>query len=230
VTPTGDPASPAAPDLASQLASERSARETVEQRLREVQTREGRLRNDLGAYRNRLRELEDASHSDNTGPPTYGDPTPTGYTPQYNANPYGPAPDPMTTYRQNQDLLMFKVDHPESRAVWDELQKLVNDPAKVGDFISYRTVPHSQTGQPYVEPDVARTYQAALREIELRTLKAEKAASSPPTSNPAFGVISGVSASNVEGPIDLSNLTPEQIREKFPEAFAAQQTKDIWGR
>jgi hypothetical protein len=75
------------------------------------------------------------------------------------------------------------------------------------------------TGQPF--RSVYKTYKRIADHLELEELRKHQASSNP-NRNPAFGAISGSSAASTPEQIDVSDLTPEQMKERFPEAFAPE--------
>lgn len=231
-TPT--PSAGAAPTPAPAPEVDHAARAAeLEAKLREFQTREGRFRNEKGVMQARIRELEQLAlgSPNSTGQPDYGQPSYTEappYQPTY-SQPQPPPPQADIVTRDEFDLYRFQRDHNDR---FEAVRQIALDANKVGNFIRYRV---DAWGRPVIGADgrvmgdIYATYSAIADHLEKEELKAKLAQNSP-TRNPALGTISGTSASASEEQIDLANLTPEQMREKFPEAFSPTDTNSFWGK
>lgn len=213
-TPAPDPAQP---DLATELASTRV-------KLTELQTREGRFRNEKGVMQARIRELEQLALGNQTDPPEQGQPTYAAPQPQFGQPPqYQPAystPQDVVT-REEWDLDRFKREAP---ARFEPVRTIAMDPVKVGQYIRYRPGPYGQA-----VPDVYGTYKSIADSLELAELRAAQAGTTPGR-NPALGIISGTGAASLQEQVDINSLTPEQIREQFPDAIQTPLANPGWGR
>jgi hypothetical protein len=192
----------------------------LEKELGDFKVRDGRFRNEKGVLLGRIKELEQLA-SNSTGDPGYDMPPNTTYN---NPSPYHQTPTPPAysadiVTKDEFDLYRFQRDHPTR---FDAVRKIALDSAQVGNFIRYRV---DAWGRPMVGPDgrvlgdIYTTYSSIANHLETEELKA-KVAQTSPNRNPALGIISGNSAASTTEQIDVSDLTPEQMKEKFPEAFA----------
>jgi len=213
-TPPAEGTTPA-PDLNAELNQLRS-------KVNELQTREGRFRNEKGVMQSRIRELEQLALGNSTEGPDYGQQTFVPPGQQYNNPQYQPAfhvqQDVVT--REEWDLDRFRREQPTR---FDAVRSVALDSVKVSQHIKYRPGPSGQA-----VPDVYGTYKAISDSMELQELR-EAQAKANPNRNPALGVISGSGAASSPEQIDLNSpeMTPEKVKEMFPEAFVPEATP--WG-
>lgn len=187
----------------------------LRQKVNELQTREGRFRNEKGVMQARIRELEALALGNDTGTPDPGRMTATeaqqyGYQLQYQPQYQAPPQQDVVT-REEWDLDRFKREQPNR---FDAVRQIALDSAKVSNYIRYRQGPYGQA-----VPDVYGTYQAIAQSLELEELRKAQAGANP-NRNPALGVISGNGAASTPEVVDIQDKTPEQLKEMFPEAFA----------
>ena len=230
------PASAAAPAPVQATSPEPSAAptpsvdlESIQFELKKLRSENGRLRNEVGVFRRHAQEVDLLRST--TDPADPGEVTSTA--PPYAAGGYAsptPVYPPGGNFVSKDEFDEWRFDQAHSGKA-DFLKKIreVAYSSSAVPFIKYQVDPY---GRPLVDsygravPDRFRTFEAIAQHLELEELRKQRA---QPLSNPAFGVISGVGASAMEPSIDLASLTPEQIREKFPEAFPAQsQANTFW--
>ena len=194
----------------------------LRQRVNELQTREGRFRNEKGVMQARIRELEQLALGNGSGDPEYGQPAYSSPNPAYPNPAYQPQQPPQqdVVTREEWDLDRFKREQPTR---FDSVRQIALDSAKVSQHIKYRPGPYGQA-----VPDVYGTYKAISDSMELEELRKAQVQANP-NRNPALGAISGSGAASSPEQINLDDpeMTPEKMKEMFPEAFALQNTP--WG-
>jgi hypothetical protein len=136
--------------------------------------------------------------------------------------PYGystPPPPSNFVSREDFDVYRFEAQNASTTDIVKQVRSIAMDGSRVGEFVQYRPGEVDPYGRPVA--DIYRTYNAIkdhlVREAEhkeleeLRKLRQNSPPNHPPPISP---FISGVSASQVEGGIDPSTLTTEQMVEK----------------
>lgn len=187
----------------------------IRDELASYKTREGRSRNEKGVMQARIRELEQLALSNGTGEPEYGQPntTPAPYTPAYKQPAYQ---EPQTNFVSRDEFDLWRVERElNDKQKFETVRQIALDGYKVQPFVSWQVDPTS--GQPF--RSVYDTYKRIADHLELEELRKQQTASSP-SRNPALGAISGSGAASSPEMVDVTDLTPEQMKEKFPEAFA----------
>lgn len=202
--------------------------------LSQLRSREGRFRNEKGVMAARIRELEQLALGNTTEPPPPGQPNFTGSEQGYAYNAYNapqppyqyqqqpawqpPQPDPVT--REEWDVDRFRREQPNR---FEAVRQIALDGSRVQPYIRYRSNAYGQA-----VPDIYGTYAAIAERMELEELKKAQSASSPQR-NPALATISGSSANVVEDQPQLQDMTPEKMRETWPEAFPPAENSPFWG-
>ena len=223
------PAQATSPDPTQQQAApaDSAELERLRRELQEYKVRDGRARNEKGVLLRQLEEFRQMALQNSTDPaaaeqPTYAAPPQpfAGYQPQ---PAYAPPPQPDVVTREEWDLDRFRREQPTR---FEPVRQIAQDPYKVQPFIRYRADAYNRA-----VVDVYGTYSAIAQQMELEELR--KAQPPSPQRNPALGVISGSGAASYEPTeVDVSQLTPDQLKEKFPEAFPPQPASPFanWGK
>lgn len=226
------PAQATQPDQTPQAPQIDPEIERLKKELQELRTREGRFRNEKGVLLNQIRELQQMNmNADNTSLPNQGEANVTGQGYQYQPGPYQmqpPVPQWQPQYqdtvsREEWDMDRFRREHSDR---YEAVRRFAQDPVQVQPFIRYRANTYGQA-----VPDVYGTYTAIAQSMELEELRKAQAQSvTQPNRNPALGVISGTSANSFEPAQNIQDLTPEQMREQYPEAFPPAESATFWGK
>lgn len=223
------PAQATQPDPAQQPAApvDSAELERLRRELQEYKVRDGRARNEKGVLLRQLEEFRQMALQNSTEPteaaqPVYAaPPQPYGaYQPQ---PAYAQPPQQDVVTREEWDLDRFRREQPTR---FEPVRQIAQDAYKVQPHIRYRSDPY---GRAVV--DVYGTYSAIAQAMELEELR--RAQPPTPQRNPALGTISGSGAASYEPTeMDVSQLTPEQMKEKFPEAFPPQPASPFsnWGK
>lgn len=185
----------------------------LQSEVNKLKTDNGRLRNRVGAAEMRARELELSTFQNDTGLPDSGEPTNTGYPPQYGS--YPPQPQASGNFVSKDEFDEWRFDTANQGK--GDLNKRVRDIAyssQVAPFVRYQV---DSFGRPVMDaygraiPDRFRTFEAIAQHLELEQLR--KVSSVPP-SNPNMAVISGSGASAVEPAINLETTSWQDMAKK----------------
>ena len=209
------PGTPAEPEPTEDFAAKAVE---LERQLADYKTREGRLRNEVGVLRSRTRELEhlafnpDGTPQMPTADPNYT-PAPYGYTQPQAALP------PNVVSREEFDVWRFQSQPGVDPATFDKVRSIAQDPGQIGRYIRYMPDPRTGLATPSVFDTYSAIYDTIRREAESKEL-ADLRAKQSPQRNPSLATISGTGASSISEDIDLSKMTPEEMKVKFPDMFA----------
>lgn len=198
-------AGPSNDELRTQLEVERSERQKLEKSLAGIRSLQDRRDQD---YRRALSELTRRSNSATDS---------TDYALE-SASSSAPAADAdlkpwLAALEERQGLTQFKLDNPDWRDYWEDLESVWKDPQRAAQIGAY--VPGTE------RVDIYRTLQNAKTQVEvIRLRKAQEeaktvreSARSDQAAMKAKATISGVGASAEEEALDIGDLDAKKMRE-----------------